>query len=311
MSKGILLRLAVGTLVMGCLVSVSTGEQAAGGWLATTLAQVAEDAPAADSGWEKPIPVSFAADYTVVSDYIFRGVNFSEYSGEGGERCNQQLNLGAEVDLGEFGAIGGGAWFEWYSGNDVDSFNPDASGTLQEVDYFVYWSYEIPETGLTTETGWIAYTFPDLAGDAFYTNEWYVKLSYDDSKLFGTDGAVLNPYVAYYLDTDDVDGCWIETGVSHDFALADLGMADTPVCKDITVTPSFVLGIDKGQFDEGCHLHSLLYGLDVGYDLGSALNMPAKYGSLGVTGFLRFSQAINDAVIDDEFFGGVTLSYGW
>ncbi len=266
-------------------------------------------APASE--WTKPVPLTFSLDYTLVSDYIFRGVNFSEFSGEGHERLNHQLSAGIEADLGDFGAVGFCAWFEWFEGQENKNFDPAAHGKLQEVDYAFYWSYDIPSTPVSIETGWIAYSFPQAKGDAHITNEWYISLGVDDSFLFGTESSVLNPYVAYYLDTDDVKGCWIEMGISHDFALSEMGMKSVPGLKDMTLTPSFVLGIDKGQFDEGSHLHNLLYGLDVGYDLSSALNIPAQYGSLSLTGFLRFSQAINTDVISDEFFGGVSIGYEW
>ena len=68
---------------------------------------------------------------------------------------------------------------------------------------------------------------------------------------------------------------------------------------------------NNGQFDEGCHLHNLQYGLDLTYDLSSALKIPEKFGSLSLTGFLYFSDAINGDVINDEFWGGVGLGYEW
>ena len=74
---------------------------------------------------------------------------------------------------------------------------------------------------------------------------------------------------------------------------------------DLTLTPSFVLGIDKRQMDQECHLHNLQYGLDIGYDLSSALNIPEQYGSVTVTGFLYYSDAINTDAINDEFRGEV------
>ncbi len=275
-----------------------------------------EPEPTAPAGqWSKPAPISFTLDYTLVSDYIFRGVNFSEFSGEGREKPNHQMTAGVSYDTGAFGTFGFAAWFEWYAAQDSRRFDPASDGKLQEVDYTLYWSYDLSRLNesipVTLETGWIAYTFPQAAGDAHYTNEWYITLSLDDSSLFGTEGGVLNPYVGYYLDTDDVKGCWIELGISHDFALAELGMANTTGLKDITVTPSTVLGIDRGQFDSGCHIHNILYGLDVSYDLSSALGIPSQYGSLTLTGFLYFSNAINDDVINDELFGGVSMGYEW
>ncbi len=122
---------------------------------------------------------------------------------------------------------------------------------------------------------------------------------------------MLNPYIAYYLDTDDVDGSWIEWGISHDFALSEMGMAGVVVLKDITLTPSFVMGIDYGQLGPGTRVAHLQYGLDTSFDLSSAMNIPEQYGSLSLTGFLYFSNAVHDAAMNDEFWGGVTVGYEW
>ena len=264
--------------------------------------------------WQKTSPFSFSVDYTIVSDYIFRGANFSEYSGEGREKVNHQMGLGLELDTARLGrnlgTFGFSIWGEWYA--DQESvLTPTSSGSLQEVDYTIYWSYELSEIYTTLELGWIAYTFPQAGHDAFYTNEPYISLSFDDSPLFGTEESILNPYVAYYLDTDDIDGGWLELGISHDFALGDLGLADTPVLAEITITPSFILGIDDGQMGKSMRLANLHWGLDIAYDLNTAMNISPEYGSMSLTAFLYFSDAIHDAFLNDELYGGVTLGYSW
>ncbi len=270
--------------------------------------------PEKDAGG-KPLPITFSVNYTLVSDYIFRGINLSEYEGEGREGLNHQLEASVSVDLDKFGTFTYTAWFEWYAKQDDPAFDDDAHGHLQEMDNVVSWSYDLSKIcdklPVTFETGWAHYALNQEKGDAYGTNEWFMALSLDDSSLFGTENPVLNPYVAWYVDTDDVDGCWIETGISHDFAMSDLGFASTPVLKDITATPSFVLGIDKGQFAEVCHLHNLQYGLDISADINSMFGFTTDYGQFTVTGFLRYSEAINREAADDEFWGGVTFGYEW
>jgi len=245
--------------------------------------------------------VTLRLDYTLASEYVFRGVNFSKPGG-----LNHQMTVGLSYDAGAFGTLDVAAWFEWFAGQR--KLTPD-SGLTQEVDFTLSWSYEIPATGLTFSTGWIFYVFPQQADDAQCTQEWFASLSLDDSALFGTEGPVLSPYVAYYLDVDDVQGSWIEWGVSHDFPLAELGLAGVPVLKDLTVSPSFVMGIDCGQNSPSCRLANLVYGLDVSLDLNAALSIPDAFGSLSLTGFLRFSDAVFDAVLDDELWGGLTLAW--
>jgi hypothetical protein len=249
-----------------------------------------------------------------VSDYIWRGVNLSEYRGERGERPNHQLNVAASYDTEKFGSFNLGLWFEWYAGQHA--LIADSGSDLQEIDYTASWSYTIEPLATTVELGWLSYHLPQVHGDFQNTNEWFIKLGYDDSKLFGTEGPVLNPTVAYYYDVDDVKGGqWLEFGISHDFVLADMGCAETPFLKYVTVTPSAVLGVNHRYFVKSTQLGNLNYGLAVGYDLSSAMNIPKQYGSLGLKGFLNYSQALalRGQVPDyqDEFYGGVTLGWEW
>ena len=266
--------------------------------------------------WTKPIPLSFGIEYALASDYVFRGINYSEYSGEGREKPNHQMSIWAEIDSGNFGVFGAAFWFEWFAGQE--HLTPGSDGHLQEVDYTAYWRYNVKPIDTTVELGWSAYTYPQLTGDASWTNEVYAKLTYDDSKLFGAAKPVLNPFVAYYQDVDDVKAGWMDVGVKHDFAMSDFAaVKDVPIAKDFTLSPSVVLGVDHrylpkalGEGQPSTRLGNITYGLDVCYDLGGALKIPAKYGSLKVGGFLKYSQAFED-IIHDEFWGGTKVSYSW
>jgi len=271
-----------------------------------------------ENGSSKPIPMNFSVDYTIVSDYIFRGVNFSEFAGEGAERPNHQMNVAVGYDTEGFGTFGVTGWFEWFGGQTHPAFDSDAHGHLQEVDYTVHWSFDLstiaPGIPVTLEAGWICYTFPQEVGDVYKTNEWYVKGDLDDGKLLGTASAVLSPYVAYYQDLDDFKGSWIELGVSHDFALAEAGPAAAPILKHVTVTPSAVLGIDHRYLPgASTRLANLTFGLATAYDLSGALGLPERFGRVTVTGFLNYSQTLNSAAraeaLNDEFYGGFTVGY--
>ena len=319
------LLLVVTLLVVPALAraEATAADDSKSGLLALLAAEVNQPPPASpevESEWTKPIPLSFSIDYTLITDYIFRGVNFSEYAREGREELNHQLSVGTELDMGEWGNLGMSIWFEWYAGQE--RLTTTDSNNLQEVDYTVYYSRDIETLHMTIETGWIGYHFPRLNGDADFTHEWYVTLSFDDGPLWrafgvGTEGPVLNPYVSYYLDLDDFRGSWLEFGISHDFSLAEI-CGGAPILRNITVTPSLVLGMDHrwlnpalGVGSPSTRLANLTYGLDVAYDLGAAVNLPAEYGSLTLTGSLYFSQAFRDEIINDEFWGGATLGYSW
>ena len=292
-------------------------------WLALAAADSGEKddsphrhKPVEPAEWTKPIPISFNLSYTLISDYIFRGINFSEYSGEGREKPNHQTALGVEYDTGKFGSIGACFWFEWYAAQE--KLTPDYGGNTQEIDYMVYWKYAIPNLATTVETGWIAYTFPPLKGDAHTDYEWYLKVSFDDSGLWKTAKPVLNPYVAYYHDLDLAkNASWWEMGISHGFAMGDY-FKDAPILKDITVTPSLVLGVNRRYYEKiglggspSTRLANLNYGLEVSYDLSGAIKLPPQAGKMTVGGLLNYSQALYDELINDEFYGGLKLSYAW
>lgn len=207
------------TQVAGCLLLIGwaaatagAGESAVGEWLAVLDTEPGglpgEPTVAGPAEWKKPIPVSFSVDYTLVTDYIFRGVNFSEYADENRERLNHQLGVGAEFETESFGVFGIAVWFEWYGGQQ--QLTPESNSHLQEVDYSAYWRYEVEALATTVELGWIAYVFPILEGDGRYTHEWYVSLALDDGKVLGLDGPILSPTVTMYHDLDDFQGRWID-----------------------------------------------------------------------------------------------------
>ena len=182
-------------------------------WLTIGKEMQGGQAAVVSETYTKPIPLSISVDYTLVSDYIFRGINFSEYAGEGREDLNHQLGVGAEFETESFGTFGVSLWVEWFAGQQ--NLTAPSSGNLQEVDYAAYWSYTVAELATTAEFGWIGYHFPRLSGDADFTHEWYVSLSFDDGVIFGTEEPVLSPTVTMYHDLDDFKGRWFEFGVSH------------------------------------------------------------------------------------------------
>ncbi len=312
---------AAGSLVAALVLSLSArrvnaGEAPAATWLGAAASLAAVEAPPAEAAkpeWTKPVPLSVSVDYTLVSDYIWRGVNLSEYRGEGRERPNHQMNVGLSYDTGNFGSINAGFWFEWYAGQQ--QLTPGSDGHLQEVDYTLSWSYDVKQLATKVEVGWIAYQLPQLSGDVQTDYDWFVGLSFDDSKLFGTENPVLNPTVKYYYNLDQVKGGqWMEFGVSHDFALGDCG-CEVPIIKDITLTPSLMLGVDHRYFTTSTKLGNLLYGLAASYDLGKAIGLAEKCGALKLTGFINYSQALGlrEDVADygDEFYGGMNVGYAW
>ena len=299
-------------------------------WLAALDEKIGEPAPGASAAakapaWKKPVPIGFYLDYTVATDYIWRGINFSEYRGEGREKLNHQLTAGVNYDTGSFGKIDFSVWFEWYGANDrISGVNSD--GSLQEVDYTFAWTYDLSKlcekVPVELTLGWIGYDFPQISDDPGFSNEYFIGLALDDQKLLGESWFALNPTLTYYQDIDDIgafgQGAWLEFALSHEFKLSKCPtLGSVPIVKDLTVTPSFLLSMDIGYLGSGTRTAATQYGLEVGYDLGKALGLPEQYGSVGVTGFLKYSDAVTDGATNfgtnhnDEFWGGFSIGWEW
>ena len=74
---------------------------------------------------------------------------------------------------------------------------------------------------------------------------------------------------------------------------------------------AIIMGIDSGQYGPSTRAAHLQYGINATYDLSGALGIPEEYGSISITGFIYFSDAIFGEVLNDEFWGGVTFAYAW
>lgn len=302
------------------------------------------DADAEPDGWKKPIPVTFSIDYTLATDYVFRGINASEYrrkwgqaKNEGREKLNHQLTVGAEIDLNKFGRVGGLVWFEWFAGQHY--LTPeDGHKNLQEIDYLVYYGYNIEPIGVDVEVGFYWYVLPRMAGtDWSSMQEIYLNLSFDESVWLRALGlnvkkSIFNPYLFQAWDLDLKPGAYYgEFGVAPDIALAEIGCEKMAILKDITFTPSWSMAwdhnwlnfytVDAGAFrgNEGrgyasntSHLTNMTFGGNVSLDLKGMLGIPDKYcGAMYLSGFLYYSQRIAKHFLNDEFWGGMSVGYEW
>ncbi|MGB2821478.1 MAG: hypothetical protein WBF17_10880 [Phycisphaerae bacterium] len=246
-------------------------------------------------------PLFLSADYSLITDD----------TGEKDSKLSHQLGLGADYRLGTMSSVGALVWLEWC--NAPPANGDDHGRELHRADYSAYWLFQIEPIRTTVEAGWIGQTYPNSSGDPAFTHEWYLALTIDDSKWFRTDMPVLNPYLAYYMDMDDVRGSWMELGISHCFFLAQMGLEKTPLLKDLSITPSFLMGVDHRQVKRSTRLATLQYGLDICLDLSSALNIPPEHGRLTLSGFLYFRDSLGEMEdeICDRLYGGLRLGYYW
>lgn len=312
------LRLALAPGTQGAVATASAGAA----WSLLSQEEGAASEPAAVAA-SNDLPLSFDVSYAIYSDYVFRGVNLSEYAGEGREKPNHQVDFSMTTDLGQlFGVDSGtcgsftfGAWFEWFAAQK--KLNPIGGGhNLQEVDYYLSWSYDIESIATGLSIGYTFYTYPNAK--VINTNEWTITLEHNDAWLWQSlwpdnEDGVLNPtlMMAQDLDIGGGDAFWFEFGLSHEFQ----------VCSNVTMTPSWTLGIDHNYYGNfgldtdknTTRFANMLWGLDITYDLAERMPLPEGWGALALSGFVYFSDALGNAedngIIQDEFFGG--MSIGW
>ena len=291
---------------------------------APVLDPIAEAEPVEDDGdmgVDKPVDIT--VKYAITTECIWRGINYSDYRKEDdGGRPNHEFTVGVEFDAPkrELGKLGVEVFAQFYSGMQAaDSTRADHLGA---VDYTVYWKNTLDD--LTAKVGWALYTWPRVSGDPDDTNEFFIKLKYNDKDLYGAEKGVFNPYVFYAVDMDTVrKGAWFELGVDHEFKLEE---HNGPMY--VTVTPSVVLGIDNRYlhaFSAGPAIPSareretgqkatrfanVVYGLAADYDLSRAFGVEDR-GTLSMGAFIKFSDALREDILNDELWGGFQFMYKW
>ncbi len=290
--------------------------------IGASLASINQDENAHAS--DESAVLAFGINYAIYSDYIFRGINFSEYAGEGREKLNHQVDAWVEVDLGlvlgqdaeSLGAVTFGAWFEWYA--DQEKLDPDSgSQNLQEIDYYVSWAFDVDEVDSTLTLGVNFYTIPNAK--PYNTLEWFFKLEHNDAWMWSwlwpaKEDGVLNPSFTYFQDLELTPGSgWMEFAFSHEFEVSDL----------VTLTPAYTIAIDHRYLDPvletgkagSTRLAYVQYGLNIDYDLSKAMSWSDEAGEWTVSGFLYFQDALGNPehsrLIQDEFYGGVAIDWSF
>ncbi len=280
-----------------------------------------EAAPAEE---ERVNPFSFAITYTLASDYVSRGIVYTDYPTEGREKPSHQMGTDLGIDIGallkreagSYGTFGFSTLFYWFGPQDqIDPVKGQRE--LQEVDYTLSWAYEVKPIHTTTTLGYSIFNIPSWTTSS--TQEWFLRLEHNDAWMWkwlwpDNEDGIVNPYYAFYYDTDlACGGMWMEAGLSHDFGLFE----------NFTLTPNILFGIDhrylgpiSGTEDIGTRLATIQYGLVASYDLTTLMKLDQlNAGSVVLSGFLYFSDAVGTAerygTIGDHLFGGTSISWSF
>jgi hypothetical protein len=221
---------------------------------------------------------------TYLSDYIYRGVNRSDFIGDvtgraSQSRANFQFDGKLEFNLGKFPHP-----FIGIFANVLDS---DPISNFQEVR--PYFGMEWRIRPFIFEVGNNIYSFPDRR--ELNTGEVYGKITLDDSVILRRDERLLSPYIYAAYDYDNYNGWYFEAGVSHDFVIEKTGITITAVA-DL----AYVLG--HGAFvgptgrDTGFQHYEV--GLVGRYSLNELLNIPQRFGRWSLNGYVYYTDGIAD-----------------
>jgi hypothetical protein len=181
-----------------------------------------------------------------------------------------------------------------------------------------YFGLELTARPIIFTVGNTFYIYPDR--DQFNTAEVFARIKLDDSYFFRTDDPLFSPYILGAWDYDKYDGFYIEAGVRHDFKLEELPLTISPIARIAFVLnnaqfaqpvgpvsdPSFDFN-DDGD-DTGFQHYEV--GLEVSYVLNGPLKIPARYGQFDVTGYLFYTDGLeNDLRAATEIYGGVGVGF--
>jgi hypothetical protein len=239
-----------------------------------TIQSPAAVPPAAEKDW------SVTADFTVYSEYIFRGVDLSGN--------DIMLSPSATIAWKGFSAYYWGAFSDSDSGNNT---------WYEETDLGVDYTFRLLDGKLSLTGGALWYLYLDgVSGPD--TMELYAKASYN---------TLLTPTVSLYYDIDEFHGGYLSFGVSHSFDIGSkMGLKEG---MSLSIDPSATLSVDLGY-------NSRSSGSDVQFnDLLLGVNVPFQITEhVCIHAGVQFSVAmdsLNDIGQGNELIGnaGVKVSF--
>ena len=204
-------------------------------------------------------------------------------------------------DLGVFKKVAfvGGIW------NSVDSAEASANGTRSgpwdEMDVFASFNSTVADNfDLSLTYG--AWNFPQSGGPETEHN-LDLKVTYDDSKMWGSSGWALHPYADFFWAISG--GSTVVLGRHGSTGYIELGVVPTYTCKAITdypltfTFPTYFSVGPRNYWDEhGAITNSHLGVFSASADVSMPLSfIPTKYGFWHADAGVTYDYLINDALL--------------
>jgi hypothetical protein len=238
-------------------------------------------------------------DLTVryMSDYVYRGIDFSEVGGAE-DAPNLQVDGKVAWDLGKLPHP--------YIGVFVNVYDSDPISRFQEVrpSFGVDW----PIKPLLLSAGNNTYIYPER--DEMNTSEVYGRIELDDSFLFSSQRPMFSPYIYAAYDYDLYNGWYFEGGIRHDFVFEDTGFVLTALADVAYVMgeQQYLLHPATSRDDVGFQHYDI--GLIGAYSLNTLFNFSRRYGEFSIEGYLYYTDSIeHDLRADTQLWGGVGIHF--
>jgi hypothetical protein len=263
-------------------------------------------------GWQKPLKeLTLSANYYLWSDYIFRGVNMSEYPGEGREKPVNQMDVTGEYKFTKVFGVGGKFFASWAVADNALWGN---DRNIQELRYTPYLIADIEQIASRVMVGFNFFNYPNAPAGRKHDMEWYFQVCHNDAWMWkalwpdNTKG-VLNPFLFVAQNIDEAEGGMAGLlGVYHPF--------EVPGIKYLTWNPQLSLAADHrlvGKLVADNPTTKMLfinYGMTLSYNIARALQLPPAVGDITISGNLYYSQAFAD-YIHDVLYGGLQVGWAW
>jgi hypothetical protein len=237
--------------------------------------------------------VNFELTFRYMTDYMYRGVDRSEFGSE--DSPNLQFDARLSFNLGAFPHPFVGAFVNVYDSDPISRFQEirpyfGATWTLRPFEF---------------EAGNITYIFPDR--DHLDTGEAYGKITFDDSWLWASNRKIITPYVYGAYDYDKYNGWYIEAGLTHEFAIEDWGIT-------LTAVGNFAYVIGNEQFskdgDQDTGFQHWEVGLIGRYSLNRLFNVNTRFGTWTLEGYLYYTDEMdNDLKVENQVWGGMGIGF--
>ena len=246
--------------------------------------------------------VTLQIDVTYYTDYVFRGIKrFSDAeTGASEDSANLQPFGKVSFDLGKLPSPFVSVFANVATDDQVSNF--------EEIRPTVGFDWDLRL--FQVSAGHTSYVFPSR--NERETNEIFASLTLNDAAVFNTERPILSPFVFAAYDYDRFDGLYLEGGLRHDFEVENTGLTVTVEGVVAYVNHYGLLAgppdATGNAQDTGFPFYQL--GLIGRYDLNALLNLSTRYGEFALTGYLYYTDGIDDSLrADTQLWGGAGISF--